>query len=229
VVSQEEGTKRLVGRSRLKGNDEPSELLIYEANLSPVGLICKLASKRFRGFVGIVGIKVVNPEKERGRRRMLEPSYGAVRRAVSPPFHSTLVQKLIVVKVKTAVEARGSGEGKAGNEGSAGIADLSKLLGEQRDVFPKPASVFMEAVPSGIKAGQHRGVGRQRRWRGGVGVAKHGGTGCQVSKKRGDVRGFEAGSVSTRGVQGDEEQVGARRAASAFTGLAPTAAEDERS
>ena len=145
----------------LKRGSESSELSIHERNLAVVRLFRIAAAKRFRRRVGIVRIVVVDPEKERLRRRPLQKVDRAIRRLLRGPF-GTSARQLVIVNIESSRQSEAPRQGEGRHERRRSISGRMQSFADQRLRIRDVPRVFVNAVAGGIEARQHRRMRRQR-------------------------------------------------------------------
>ena len=193
---------------------------VGRGDLAVVEIAGEARGERLGRGVGSVRIEEVDPEEARPPLLPAPPGEGGADHLVAAPFGAgepfglRAAAGAVVVDLEAVAQAELRIEGEAADEGARGIARGVEDRGEGRHRARQPkAAVVAHAVLVRIEAGQDVGVGGQRRDVVRVSVGKDPAGRGEAVEDRGlglAVAG-ESQRVGPQGVNGDEDDVGARR------------------
>ncbi len=171
VVGGDDDPRHASPGHRLERGEQPAQVVVHRRDLTLVGVRRKPAAERLRWRVGLVRVVVVHPEEARPGAGRREPGEGAVGRLPGAAFGLPTAE-LVVVEVEAPAQAEWTLERESRDEGGRGEAELVQALGDERDAIGKMTPVFVDAVLPHVEPREHRGVRRQRRRRGCVGLGE---------------------------------------------------------
>jgi len=144
-------------------------------NLAGIEIVGILRGEGFRRDVGIMGVEVMQKEKEGFIGVLLEIGACETRGLFSASLQRIVrpnrLDKLVVVGVETLMSAKLFVEDERTYYGGGGISAGSKNLGDGRIEFGKYISqIVVYTVVEGVGAGEHRAVGRKSKGNGCKGI-----------------------------------------------------------